>query len=261
MPIERRLLGAASVVMIAASLGLAELNAGEPPTGKATTAAESEEKSEGLLGGIGLEWSTGYDTHYVFRGEVLQQNTAWTQLSWDLPLTENLTFNLTPWFLWDLDSDYTEFDLNGSLTLEVAKFELSVGYAGYFYPRGALGGGDGIDNEHEMWLSVARDLGPVTTTVLGAYNFTREAFYFEAAAEVPWQATEWLAITPGVVLGWDVDYYDLGTGLNHVGLQLAASLRLAPWCQLTPYIAGNLPVGHLDAGNDVYGGVKLVVTF
>jgi hypothetical protein len=260
--IDYRRLGCAILVAIGLGGGWRLSMAGEPASQKSPIAPEAEEEEAGLFGGIGLEWSTGYDTHYIFRGELLQQNTTWTELSWDLSLTETLTFNLTPWFLWDLDSDYSEFDLSASLTLEVAKFELSAGYAGYYYPRGALGGGEGIDDEHEVWFSASRELGLVSATVLGAYNIDREAFYFEAAVEVPWEINDWLTLTPGVVLGWDTDYFDVGTDLNHVGLQLAASVPLTPWCQLSPYIAGNFPVGHLDyADNDVLGGVKLVVTF
>ncbi|MGI8604215.1 MAG: hypothetical protein ACR2OZ_14660 [Verrucomicrobiales bacterium] len=248
--------------LLGGTLLLRAASAGEPAPGPGkATPIEPAEDSEGLFGGIGVEWSAGYDTHYVFRGELLQENTAWTQFSWDIALTESLSLNVTPWFLQDLDSDYSEFDLNAGLTLESGGFGYSLGYAGYFYPRGALGEGEGIDDEHEMWLSVTREFGPLSATVLGAYNFTRDAAYFELAAEWPLKVTEWLTLTPGVILGADTDYFDEGTDFNHVGVQLSAAFQLTPWCHLVPYIAANFPFGHLDTGDNLYGGVKVAIVF
>lgn len=232
------------------------------PAAPPVVAPVAEEASEGLFGGIGLDWSTGYDSHYIYRGEFLGRHTVWTELSFDVPLTDQLSLNLTPWFLQDADTDYNEFDLTGALTLTLDSWEISAGYLGYYYPRRSLGGGEGIRDEHEMSFSVARSFGSLTATVLGAYSFTREAFYFEAAVEYEIAVTDKLSLTPAVVLGWDSDYFDEGTDFNHVGLMLTASYQLTPWCSLNPYIAGNLPFGHLSyAANDLYGGVSMTVTF
>jgi hypothetical protein len=230
--------------------------------GKAPPIAKAEEEESGLFGGIGVEWTIAYDTHYIFRGEPLQENTMWTQFSWDLELTESLSLNLTPWFLLDLDSEYNEFDLEGSLTLSAGGFDWSLGYAGYYYPRGALGDGEGIDDEQEMWAAVSREIGPVSATLLGAYSFTREAWYFEAAVEYPVEVNDWLTLTPAATLGWDVDYFDEGTNWNHATLQLTASIKLSASCSLNPTVGVNFPFGSLEyADEDVFGGVSLVVVF
>ena len=237
--------------------------------GTSATAAPSpaappvEEESIGLWGGIGLEASVGWDSHYIFRGEPLQENTVWAQLSYDLALTDSLSLNITPWFLQDADTDYNEFDLTAALTYSLDPWEFSVGYAGYYYPRKSLGGNEGINDEQEMTASVGRSFGDLTATLLGAYSFTRDGFYYEIALDYAFTVSDSLTLTPGVVFGWDTDYYSDGTDVNHIGLRLAADYQLTPWCTLSPYIAGNLPLGALevDYGDDFYGGISLTVAF
>lgn len=243
------------VAGVLAALISSAAQAGTPAPAPVLTTAEEE-------GGLEIAATFGYDSHYIFRGELLQENVFWTEVSVDIPLTENLSLNLTPWFLQDIDTDYNEFDLTGALTLSVENWEFSAGYAGYYYPRRSWGGGEGIRDEQEATLSVSRSFGDFTATVLSAYSFTRDAFYFEAAAEYELKVTEKLSLTPGVVFGWDTDYYAPGTDANHVGLLLTASYELTPWLSISPYVAGNLPFGHLrDVEEDVYGGVSVSISF
>lgn len=249
MPYSSFFAGLAAVMMASA------VSAGTPAPAPVLTSPE-----EGA--GLEIAVTAGYDSHYIFRGELLQENVLWTEVSVDIPLTEHLSLNLTPWFLQDADTDYNEFDLTGALTLSLGDWEVSAGYAGYYYPRRSWGGGVGIRDEQETSLSVSRSFGDFTATVLSAYSFTRDAFYFEVAAEYELKVTEKLSVTPGVTFGWDTDYYAPGTDVNHVGLMLSASYELTPWLSITPYVAGNLPFGHLrDIGEDVYGGVSLTVSF
>lgn len=255
-------LGLAAPILLASSaLTLAGTSpAPAPPAAPPVTVTEED---PGLLGGIGLEASAGWDSHYIFRGEPLQENTVWTQLSYDLALTDALSLNITPWFLQDVDTDYNEFDLLGALTYALDPWEFSLGYAGYYYPRKSLGGNEGIGDEQEMTASVTRSFGDLSATLLGAYSFTRDGFYYEFALEYEIGVTDALTLTPGVALGWDTDYFGDGTDLNHVALRLSADYQIAPWCTLSPYIAGNLPTGHLgsDYTDDFYGGVSLTVAF
>ncbi len=212
--------------------------------------------------GLEIEAAIGYDSHYIFRGELLQKNTPWAQLSLTVPLTESLFFAVTPWYLHDMDDDYNEFDLNAGFLLSFGKYEFGLGYAGYYYPQGSLGAGEGIDDEQEMIFSVSRDVGPASVTVMGTYSFTREAFYYELAAELPYQLNDVVTIQPGVALGWDSDYFAEGTGFNHLMLSLSFPLKLSEHVELTPYIAGNFPFAQLgELDDDLYGGVKLTVGF
>jgi hypothetical protein len=262
MKSSRFSLAGASLVLGLAVPSLAFAGTSPTPAPAPPTPAATEE-STGLLGGIGLEASVGWDSHYVFRGEPLQENTLWTQLSYDLSLTDSLSLNITPWFLQDLDTDYNEIDLSASLTYSLDPWEFSAGYAGYYYPRKSFGGGEGIGDEQEIIASVSRSFGDLTATLLGAYSITRDGLYYEFALEYPVTVTDSFTLTPGVVVGADTDYYDDGTDLNHVSLRLTADYQLTPWCTLSSYLAGNLPTGHLEDyyDNDLYGGVSLIVVF
>ncbi len=212
--------------------------------------------------GPSLEWSLGYDSDYIFRGEPLQTSTLWTQLEAELALTDSLSLTVTPWYLYDVDSEYDEFDLTSSLNLSLGSWELSLGYAGYYYPQGALGGGEGIEDEQEMTFSVSRDLGPVSASFLTAYSFTREGYYYEVSLELPYEINDTFSVVLGGTLGWDTDYFAAGTGFNHVGLMLSVPVKLSESVTLTPYVAGNLPMDHLeDYDNQLFGGVKLAVGF
>jgi len=256
---------------VSLTLTAAWLTAATPASQAGTTAAApksappvSENTAEsGLLGGIGLEASFGWDSHYIFRGERLQENTVWTELSWDLALTDSLSLNITPWFLQDVDTDYNEFDLVSSLTYTMDPWEFSVGYAGYYYPRKSLGDNQGIGDEQEMTASIARSFGNLSATLLGVYNFNRDGFYYEIAVDYAINVTEALTLTPGVVLGWDHEYFGDGTDLNHVALRLTADYQINPWCTLSPYLAGTLPTGHLgaDQQDEFHGGIALSVRF
>lgn len=252
-----------SSLALAASLAAAPIVFAGSPAPTPPTPTPAVEESTGLLGGIGLEASIGWDSHYIFRGEPLQENTVWAQLSYDLPLTDALSLNITPWFLQDVDTDYNEFDLTSALTYSLDPWEISLGYAGYYYPRKSLGGNEGIGDEQEMTASVSRSLGDLTATLLGAYSFTRDGFYYEIALDYAFTVNDSLTLTPGVVFGWDTDYFADGTDINHLGLRLAIDYQITPWCTLSPYIAGNLPLGTLEADydDDFYGGVSVTVAF
>jgi len=242
--------------------------AGEAPApalggGKAPASLAEVQPGGEPFAGLSVEAGAGWDSHYIFRGELLQENTFWTQLSFDLPLTEAVSLNLTPWFLQDGDTDYNELDLSAALTYSLDPWSFSAGYAGYYYPRKSLGGNEGIGDEQELTSSVSRRFGDFTTTLLGAYSLTRDGFYYELSLAYDLALAEKLTLTPTVALGADTDYFATGTDLNHVSLRLAASYELTPNCTFSPYIAGNLPTGHLesDVGQDFYGGISLTLGF
>lgn len=227
-------------------------------TGKAPTPPAMEEKSSGL------EWEAAlnYDTHYVFRGELLQTNIAWSYLSLDIPLSDSLSFNITPSYIHDVDSDFNEIDLNAELSYSLGAYELGLGYAGYYYPRGGEGNNEGLNDEQEMSLSVAHDIGPMSATLLSVYSFTREGFYFELLTELPYEVNDVLTIQPGVAIGFDTGYFDTGTGFNHALFTLSTPIKLSENITFTPYIAENLPFDQLeDESAQFFGGVKLAITF
>lgn len=212
--------------------------------------------------GLQIEAATGFDSLYLFRGEYLFKNTPWAELSLTAPLTESLALKIRPWYLWAADDDFEEFDLQGELSLSAGEYEIGLGYAGYFYPNGALGAGEGISDEQEMTLSVSRDVGPVALTVLGARSFSRDGFYYEVSAELPYEVSHNVTLYGGVVVGADTDYFGRGTQFNHVKALLSMDYLLTENLTLSTYLAQNIPLGSLkSAGDDLFGGVALYYAF
>jgi hypothetical protein len=212
----------------------------------------------------GLEWelSAGYDSHYIFRGERLQENTPWAQLSLDVPLTESLSWNLTPWFLYAPDGDFNEFDFNSTLAYTLGDYELSLGYASYYYPKGAEGGNVGRGDEQECSLGLSRDIGSMTGSVLAVYNLPRDGFYYELKLEQPFVINDTFSVKLSQILALDSHYFDQGTNWNHALTTLEVPVKLSETLTLSPYAAVNVPWGHLDyESTKVFGGVKIAWSF
>jgi hypothetical protein len=208
------------------------------------------------------EVSLGYDTFYIFRGEELFEQVVWGQVKISYNLTEKLNFTLTPWYLQGLNDPYTELDIVPTLTYDAGFAELTLGYAGYLYPRGGFGGGEGISNEHEVTFHIAKTLGIVEASTLAAYNFDREGTYLEARLGASIEFCKAAALEPSVTVGYSSNYF-AGDGFTHVLLTLALPMNLAENFTLTPYIAGNLPLDVLKESQDaqLFGGLALAFGF
>ncbi len=212
----------------------------------------------------GWEWelSAGYDTHYIFRGERLQENTPWGQISLDVPLGESLSWNLTPWFLYAPDGDFNEFDFNSTLSYSLGTYELALGYASYYYPKGAEGGGLGRGDEQEFSLGLSHDLWTLNASVLAVYNVPRDGFYYECKLEQPYEINDTFGLKLGALVAFDSNYFDSGTNWNHALATLEAPVKFSENLVLTPYVALNMPWGHLDyESTKLFGGVKLAWSF
>ncbi len=208
------------------------------------------------------EVSLGYDTFYIFRGEELFEQVVWSQVEMNYALSDSLTLTLTPWFLSAIDDDFTELDLLPSVTWDAGFAEITAGYAGYLYPRGSFGGNEGIDDEHEATLTIAKGFGFVESSLLAAYNFDREGTYLEAKVGATIELCEAAALEPSVAIGYSSNYF-AEDGFTHILVSLGLPLKLAETTTLTPYVAGNIPLEVLDENQDVelFGGVALAVSF
>ena len=208
------------------------------------------------------EVSLGYDTFYIFRGEELFEQVVWSQVEMNFALSDTLTFTLTPWFLSALDDDCTELDILPSLTWDAGFAEFIAGYAGYIYPRGSLGGNEGINDEHEANLSVANTFGLFEVSTIAAYNFDREATYLEAAVGASFELGSTALLEPSVAVGYSSDYFN-ADGFTHVLLTLSMPIKVTETATLTPYLAGNIPLKVLEENQDseIFGGVALAVSF
>lgn len=211
-----------------------------------------------------IEWeaAVGYDTDYIFRGEALQTNTPWVELSLDIPLSDSLSWNITPWYLHDADSDFNEFDLNSSFSYSLGKYEFELGYSSYYYPRGGEGDGFGVGDEQEFFVGVSHDILTFTANALAVYNIGRDGYYFELGVEQPYVFNDTVSVELSGALGFDSGYYGDDFDINHALVTLSFPVNLAENVVLTPYVAGNFPLGPLDEGDaQVFGGVRLAISF
>lgn len=222
----------------------------------------SEVPTADAADGFSVSLVAGYDTHYIFRGEEILDNSVWSQLEVSIPLAENVAFGLVPFFLSSPENAYSEIDLNPSLTVSTDLVEISAGYALYNYPRGLDGGGEGIPHEQEVSLSLSREIGPVEVALLTAWNFDREGLYTELAVSSSLELTDGISLEPAVSLGHSSNYY-AADGLSHVGLAVALPITLTESATLTPHVSAVLPLEALEEGQDnlLYGGISLSVSF
>ena len=206
--------------------------------------------------------SLGYDTYYIFRGEELFEQVVWGQVEMNFALSDTLTLSLTPWFLSALNDDYTELDVLPSVTWDAGFAEFTAGYAGYIYPRGSFGGNEGIDDEHEANLTVAKTVGIFEVSTMAAYNFDRDGTYLEAGVGASFELCAAASLDPSVSVGYSSNYYD-EDGFTHVLVSLAMPIKVTATATLTPYIAGNIPLEVLEENQDaeLFGGVALGVAF
>ena len=81
-----------TICLLAAVFSSVGVWAGELPT-VATPPVEAEKSTVWEN-----EITLGYDSHYVFRGELLQKNVGWAQWSLDVPLSDSINLNVNPWY-------------------------------------------------------------------------------------------------------------------------------------------------------------------
>jgi hypothetical protein len=191
--------------------------------------------------------------------------------------------------------DYEELDLSTSLTYDAgfAKFglvythyEFFKGFSGTAYNGAGAFTGSGelnVSSSDEIGVTVALPLGPVNFYAGYFYDLRIGGSYAEAGIDYPIEITPWLSLVPAVKAGYGSDYYTGGdgvvagvavaglpnanprSGFTHLGVSLSAPIRLTRTATLTPYVAYNISGRARRAlnnqDNEVYGGVKLGVTF
>jgi hypothetical protein len=191
------------------------------------------------------------------------------------------------------DFSYRELDLSASLTFDAGFAKFGLVYTHYEFFDGFSGESFGIPNgAGELNVSGADEVGITIALPLGPLNFYAGAFhdfriggtYAEAGLDYPIEITSWLSLVPAVKAGYGFDYYTgrdsvfIGglpiagatndnprDGFTHLGVSLSAPIKLTRTATLTPYVAYNISgrarrsVNNQD--NEVYGGVKLGVTF
>ncbi|MGI8601536.1 MAG: hypothetical protein ACR2OZ_00895 [Verrucomicrobiales bacterium] len=245
----------------AAIAGTAETASKNPPP-------EPPPESPLFTGSVSL----GYDTTYVYRGyEVLAANgddadhLFWGALDLNYAISDKLTWNFNAWYASSGSANYDELDLYTKFSYNVGPFAIGPSFRWYHYPHYP----SAIDNQYEVGLELSA--APVENLSLnfGAfYEFEAEQWYLQADASYTIKINEVFSLVPGATVSFiDVSSADFGlneSDFHHVTAYLKAPIKLSSTVTLTPYVAGNFPVG--DQVSDlqdpiVYGGAVLAVSF
>lgn len=245
--------------------------AGSAPIGKGPVVPPpAPAPTDGIWSNLNSTLEVGYDSHYIFRGALISKNNVWGQLSTAIPLTEKLSLGLGAWYTSSTDDiTYNELDLNAGLTYDFGFVKLGAGYTHYEFFDGSAGDGFGLDGAEEAGATLSKSIALGSDRVslnLNAgyyYDFEVDGQYMEFGIETPIKVTENFSIVPSALVSYGVDYYAPQDGFQHAKVQLAFPVKLTHTATLTPYIAGNFPLDTYEEfyDNEVYGGVKLSVSF
>lgn len=191
--------------------------------------------------------------------------------------------------------DYSEYDLYTSLSYDAGYATWGIQYQYYGYPDtyagsfagvgvGSMDPEFGISGAHELGLTVAIPLGAANIYGGYYYDLTVGGSYFQLAADYTLPVTDWMSIVPAVQVGYGIDYYTgtnnaftpsaaafangttQSSGFTHTLVSISTPIQLTKIATLTPYVAWNFGFdtrNYLNAtyDNEVYGGVKLSVSF
>lgn len=278
--------GAAGSLVLAISA-----QAGSSPAPAAAATAPATTETVGLFDSVGLTLETGYDSELYFRGLWFSSNNVWTGATLSVPFTDKFAGTLGALYTNSVDTDipgsfkYSELDLFAGLSYDAgfAKFGLVYTYYNFFdtFSGSVDGATFGFPESPDSTIKSAQDLGVtvsksffgLNTTVGYWYDFKIEGQYFEAAVDYPIKVNNWLTLVPAAAIGYGIDYYSyeevtgVGDGWNHVRVALSAPIQLTKNAVLTPYIAANFSlearekINTVKGTEDLYGGVKLSVSF
>lgn len=239
--------------------------AGSAPIGKAPmTMPPAPAPDGGIFESVGATVDVGYDTHYFFRGFLLSEQNVWGQVALSVPLGEKLALGLGAWYTSSADISYDELDLNAGLTYDAGFLNVGVGYTHYEYPDGSSGEGNGFDSAEEVGLTLSKGLGLVNLAAGYYYDFETEGSYMEFGIDAPIAVTENFSVVPAALISYGDGYYSEDSGFQHVKLAVSFPVKLTSKATLTPYVAYNLDLdttGEFNTNDDIYGGVKLSVSF
>jgi hypothetical protein len=224
----------AAALVLAVSISVTA-HAGAETGGKTSPVPPLMEESAALLNSVGATVEAGYDTRYYFRGLWFADNTAWTGLSLNVPLTEKLTWNFGALYLSTVDTEvdiavlgvglipsqlaFSELDLSTALTYDAGFVKVGLVYTHYEFFNSYSGtlynafgsftsaGELNVSAADEIGVTVAVPIGPVNVYAGYFHDLRIGGSYLEAGADYPIEVTSWLSLVPAVKAGYGFDYY------------------------------------------------------
>lgn len=238
------------------------------PSGKATSCCNAAPADDSL----GATLSIGYETKHIFHDVFIGDNWVSGELDWAVPLTGNVSLDVGASYGGRADDKggaLERLDLFAGLRTNLGPANVGLGYRWIDY-MGEVSDVFGLEQGHEVGLTIGTSAGPVNIDLAGYYDFGADGWYFSAGVNTEIKITDRISLVPGASIGYvvDYDYHGLATGglngFTAVNLTLEAPIKLTKHASLVPFIGGRFAIDALkDAGldNKVYGGAFLRVKF
>jgi len=193
-----------------------------------------------------VNFSTGYDSLYMFRGvNLLGNGNGLYWLGGDVSVSpwENGSISVGVWYAVGLGATYNELDVFVDYTHSFGALDASFGWIYYYYPT------DGHTNQNELYWALAYNIE------VGSITFTPNATYFLNVGElVPGTSylllqldssipvTDWLAIEPWTAFGvnFDLNSRENGSafrGGNNWELGISVPIQITDWFGIAGYVA------------------------
>jgi len=252
---------------------------------------------------LGITASLGYDTNYIWRGLNYGQNwvrsaaegsilliggasedgAGTTSLDWNAQFgtfagdQDHLTPNLG---VDDLGISFQRLQLGAAVAHDFGPATVSLGYT-YYRNMGTFT--RVLTNDGgEINLGLATSLGPIDIASSANYDHVNNSWYFDVNASTTIAITDSISLVPfanvgyGHNLNWQFADPSNITGWTAITTGIQLPIKLNSRATLTPYLAGNLPLGTTanlggtarDAGapdtafkSVLFGGVTLSVRF
>ena len=252
---------------------------------------------------LGITASLGYDTNYIWRGLNYGQNwvrsavegsilliggasedgAGTTSLDWNAQFgtfagdQDHLTPNLG---VDDLGISFQRLQLGAAVAHDFGPATVSLGYT-YYRNMGTFT--RVLTNDGgEINLGLATSLGPIDIASSANYDHVNNSWYFDVNASTTIAITDSISLVPfaNVGYGHNLNWQFAGpsniTGWTAITTGIQLPIKLNSRATLTPYLAGNLPLGTTanlggsarDAGapdtafkSVLFGGVTLSVRF
>jgi len=253
---------------------------------------------------LGITASLGYDTNYIWRGLNYGQNwvrsavegsilliggasedgAGTTSLDWNAQFgtfagdQDHLTPNLG---VDDLGISFQRLQLGAAVAHDFGPATVSLGYT-YYRNMGSLNRNAPLNDSGEINLGLATSLGPIDIASSANYDHVNDSWYFDVNASTTIAITDSISLVPfaNVGYGHNLNWQFAGpsniTGWTAITTGIQLPIKLNSRATLTPYLAGNLPLGTTanlggsarDAGapdtafkSVLFGGVTLSVRF
>ena len=242
---------------------------------------------------LGFTMDLGYESAYYFRGLYFSSNNVFGSLALTVPVVDKLSFTAGALYTSSVDTsiaglgtlEYSELDLFAALNYDAGFAMFGLAFTNYnFFDTfsGSINGETfGFAEAPDSTLKDARDIALSMIVPVGSmnlygtyvYDFKVDGHYFEAGADYTIAVNDWLSIVPAAQIGYGMDYYSyaevtgISDGWNHVRVMITAPIKLTKTATLVPYIAANFSldareqINTVEGSEDLYGGVKVSVTF